>query len=101
MAERMGPDRRLLIGADPQMVEALQGKHVEMVEPEIDHHLIELARAVERPQHPGLGGLAHDESGGLRARLYFFRRWFDPAALEPRPVPDEELDRVEPQRLEL
>jgi len=72
-----------------------------MIEPEIDHHLFELARAVERAQHPRQGRLAHDDAGGLAARLGFVRRRLHPAAREPRPIADEELDRVEAQRLQL
>src|SRR5260370_27833132 len=96
----MGPDRRLVIGADPQMVETLYGKHVEMIEPEIDHHLFELARAVERAQHPGLGRLAQDDAGGLAARLDFLRRRLDPIGWAQWPVALEQLYRVEKQRLQ-
>ncbi len=71
-----------------------------MIVPEIDHHLFELTRAVERAQYPRLGRLAQDDPGSFAARLDLFRRWLHPAAREPRPVLDEQLDRVEPQRLE-
>ena len=48
MAKRIGPDRVGLEAADPQMVETLAGKDVEVVVPEIDHDLLQLAPAVER-----------------------------------------------------
>src|SRR5947207_15666461 len=100
MPERMGPDRRRLIGTDPQVIDALAGEHVEVIEPEIDHYLVELAPAVECAQHPGLGRLADDDAGGLAARLDFLRRRFAAAARAWRAVLDEQLDRIEAKRLE-
>ena len=68
-AERVGADRFRLIGADPQPVEALAGEHVEMVVPEIDHHLLQLARAVERAPQPRGLRLFEDHAGLLAPRL--------------------------------
>ncbi len=47
-AERMGPNRLLLVRADPDQVGALGGEHVEVIEPEVRHYLLQLARTLER-----------------------------------------------------
>ena len=68
MAERVGPNCRRLEIADPEMVEPLTGKDIEMVEPEIDHDLLQLALAVERAPDTRILGLLHDDLRPLPPR---------------------------------
>jgi hypothetical protein len=61
LAHRMRPDGGLLEGAGPDVVEALAGKDVEVIEPEGGHHFLQLARAFDRAHHPRLDRLAHHD----------------------------------------
>ena len=47
-AHRMRPDCFLLVSAGPQMTQPLAGEDVEMVEPEGNHHLLQLAWPIDR-----------------------------------------------------
>jgi hypothetical protein len=78
------------------MVEPLAGENIEMVVPEIDHRLLELAPAVERAKHPRGLCLLDDDAGALAPRLALLG-----AGLRPlRAVVEEQLHRVERQRVE-
>ncbi len=46
--QRVRPDRLFLVGAHPQMIEAFTGKDIEMIVPEVDHDLLQLAMAHRR-----------------------------------------------------
>src|SRR5579884_2022125 len=81
------------------MVKSLARIDVEMIEPEIDHHLLELARIFYGPEQPGLGRLLDDYARALARRLEFFGPGF--LARTQRTVVDEQLERVHPQRIKL
>src|SRR5262249_10245226 len=59
-AQRKRTNRPLLVVADPQMIQILPGKDVEMVEPKVYHNLLQLAPTEHRPQNSCLGGLLDD-----------------------------------------
>jgi hypothetical protein len=53
-AQDVGPDRLAFVIGDQDVIEALAGNDVEMIEPELVHDLLELPRAVDRPGQPQL-----------------------------------------------
>ena len=103
LAERIGADRVGLVAADPEMVEPLPGKDVEMVKPEIDHNLLQLARAVERTPDPRVLRLLDDDVGALAAGFLLLRGRFHAAIhnRQDRTVFGEKPRRVELQRVEI
>jgi hypothetical protein len=58
----MGANRIALVSRCQPAVGALGGKNIEMVVPEIDHHFVELALAVHRPQKPRLLELENNKA---------------------------------------
>jgi len=56
-------NRGFLEGAGPDIVEALGGENVEMVEPEGGHHLLQLARALDCAGQACLDRFAHHDPG--------------------------------------
>ena len=56
----MGPDHVPLVRADQELLRSLPREHVEVVHPEVDHHLVELALGVGRPHHLGRLQLLQD-----------------------------------------
>ena len=59
-AERVGTDDVALVGREVPAHLALAREDVEVVEPEVDHHLLQLPLARHRPQHLRGLQLAHD-----------------------------------------
>jgi hypothetical protein len=102
MTERIRPDDVFVVPADPEMVEPLAGENVEMIEPEIDHDLLQLARAVKRAPDTGILGLLNDDLRALAPRLLLFGGRFDAAVddRKDRTVLNEKLRRIELQRIE-
>src|SRR5579871_470502 len=72
-AEDMGANRVLFECADPQIIEALIGKNVEVIEPEGDHHLAQLPRFEYRPINPRRHRLLNHDARGP-ARGFDYRR---------------------------
>ena len=70
-AEHVRADRLALVALDQHAVEALALEHVEVVEPEVDQHLLQLARAVQRLQQALVAGLDVDRArpSGAAPRL--------------------------------
>ena len=99
-SQRVGADRLGLVGADPQPVERLVREDIEMVVPEIDHDLLQLARAVEGAPDAGGLRLFEDQPGMLAPRLLVLGRGLHAIGRAQRPVFGEELHRIELERLE-
>ena len=100
-AEHVRAYRLLLEGAGPETVQALAGEDVEMVEPELDHHLLELSRAFDGAQQARFEGLAEHASGTLPLGLRR-GRVARPGLALARLAGElaEQLDRRHAQRLE-
>ncbi len=102
--QRIWPDRVALVGRQPDaLLQPLAAEHVEMVEPEIGHHLLQLRRAVHRAQQPRLHRLLGDM---VRRLLHFLARRRVVARLTPRrrPIAPEQFRRAETgglQRIQL
>src|ERR1700730_3561971 len=60
-AHRIWSNRLLLEGANPQMAKSLAGEHIEMVEPESGHYLLQLTRSFEGPNDSSLHSLMQDK----------------------------------------
>src|SRR5215471_9166170 len=65
----IGPYSLLLKGSYPKVIETLLGKDVEMVEPKIHHHFLELPGTFHGSQETRLGGLFHDHARPLPGTL--------------------------------
>ena len=59
LAEHVRPDRVALVLGEVAARRSLAGEHVEVVEPEVDHHLVELTLAVDGAQDLLLGEIGH------------------------------------------
>src|ERR1044071_4704924 len=51
------------------MIETFLGEDVEVIEPEIGHHLLKLSGAFDGSQEPGFDGLVDDNTGSLTCLL--------------------------------
>ena len=81
------------------MVQALAGEDVEVVEPEINHHLVEATRIFDRHGQPRRSRLLDDNPGALARGLELLGVGLRFAGLA-RPVLDKQLHRRHPQRVE-
>ena len=81
------------------MVQTLAREDVEMVEPEIDHHLVELAGIFDRPGQPCLGRLFDNNSGALARGFHLFGIGLGVTRLT-RLIFDKKLNRRHPQGVE-
>src|SRR5581483_6144764 len=100
LAERVRPDRLLLVCPGPEAVEALVLEHVEVAKPEADHHLLELARRLYGADQAGLASLLHDGLGALARGFLGLRVWL--LAGHPRRLElPEQLDGLHAQCLQL
>ena len=70
-AEDVGPDGVALEGGDVGASRALAGEHVEVVEPEVHEHFLELALAVDGAEESGLFHLRDDLPVFLLGRAQF------------------------------
>ena len=59
-AQGMGPRHLSVVDGDHVVGPGVVEVHVEVVGPELDHDLVELATAVDGPQEGGMSALAHD-----------------------------------------
>ncbi len=73
-AQHVRADRLALVALGEHAHQALAFVDVEVVEPEVDQHFFQLARAVQRPQQARLAGLQVDGCDLLAALAAFFRR---------------------------
>src|SRR5882672_10614977 len=85
-AERNGTDRLLLVIPDPHIVQPLAGEDIEMVEPEIDHDLLQLASAQYRSENACLGRIPEDYPHTLLLGLLQLRRRLEAAQGTQRSV---------------
>src|ERR1700730_6704929 len=94
-AERKGTDRLLLIVADPHIIQPLAGEHIEMVEPEIDHDLLQLASAQYRSENSCFGSIPENDPHTLLLGLLQLGRGLEAAQGAQRSVELPELNRVQ------
>ena len=74
IAERIGPDRLVLEIGNPIAVPALAFENIEMVEPELGHHFLQLPRTFCRQPDSRLMRLRrHFARGALTRAVLFFR----------------------------
>ena len=73
-AEDVGTDRLPLVGGQHPPHRALLGVHVEVVEPEVDQHFLELALAQHRPRDPRRLHLGRDHRGAALRRVHLDHR---------------------------
>jgi hypothetical protein len=92
--QHKGTDCPLLVVADPKIVQLLSGKDIEMVEPEIDHDLLQLAPAQYRPEDSRLRRLADDGPGARLPGLDEFGGQLEAADGRQRPVKLAQLNSV-------
>ena len=84
----MWPDHILLVVRQQQSLGTFADENVEVIEPEIGHHFLELALAVDRAHQLGLGQLLDDHSGGIfMASRVSFCFGFMPATNSCPPAP--------------
>ena len=69
LAEHVRPDRVALVLGEQEAVAALARVDVEVVEPEVGQHFLELPLAVDRAQHLLLGSSTHHAVGALLHRV--------------------------------
>ncbi len=100
-AEDMGANRVLFECADPQIIEALIGKNVEVIEPEGDHHLAQLPRFEYRPINPRRHRLLNHDARGPARGFDYRRIRLDAHHRHRRSKLGEKLGRRHPQRIEL
>src|SRR5213079_1122141 len=93
-SQRVGADRLGLVGADPQPVERLVREDIKMVVPEIDHDLLQLARAVEGAPDAGGLRLFEDQPRALTPRLLVLGRGRYAVGRAQWPVFGKELHRI-------
>ena len=60
-AEHKWTDRLLLVISDPHIIQPLAREHIEMVEPEIDHDLVQLPRAEHGSEDARLAGVPQND----------------------------------------
>ena len=68
-AQRVRADDVALVGRDVPADVALRGEHVEVVEPEVDHDLLELALTLDRAEHLRGLELRRDPEGPFLGRI--------------------------------
>ena len=100
-AERVGTDRLLFVIADPHAVQPLSGEDVEVVEPKVDHYLLELASAQHRFQNARRRSFAHDECRPRLLRVDVLRCRLDAHNRAQRPIELAQRDRIEPEGIKL
>ena len=85
-AERKGADRLLLVIADPDVGQTLAGKDIEMVEPEIDHDLLQLTPAQHGSKDARFAGVPQEHADALAPGLFQLGRKPEAARHADRPV---------------
>ena len=95
-AEHERTNRLLLVISDPHIVQPLAGEHIEMIEPEIDHDLMQLPRAQQRSEDAPLAGVAQDDPHTFALGPFQLRIGLEAAQIAQRSVKLAQLHRVEP-----
>src|SRR5216684_384820 len=66
----------LFISPDPECIQAFASENVEVIEPKIYHHLLQLTRAFESTEEACLSGLFYDNAGAYTRCLGSVRAEF-------------------------
>jgi|SRR5215813_2147654 len=62
VTENIRSNSFLFIGSDPESIQAFASENVEVVEPKIYHHLLQLTRTFESTEEPRLSSLFYDNA---------------------------------------